>query len=91
LQTCSGDRVAVSGTGLVCGDSRLLTMAHLLSLNCPRCRKQLVYVPLDGLTLHYRCEEHGVWILRPLERAVLEEQCDAPPPLANERPAPTTA
>lgn len=37
-----------------------------LPLNCPHCRKPLVYVPLDGLTLHYRCEQHGAIILRPL-------------------------
>ena len=40
-------------------------MAYL-TLNCPQCRKWLVYVPLDGLTLHYRCAEHGLLILRPL-------------------------
>ena len=38
----------------------------LLQLNCPRCRKPLVHIPLDGLTLHYRCAEHGCVILRPL-------------------------
>lgn len=37
-----------------------------LPLSCPQCEKPLVYVPLDGLTLHYRCVEHGVIILRPL-------------------------
>lgn len=40
-------------------------MAHL-TLNCPTCRKQLVYVPLDGMTLHYRCENHGLLIFKPL-------------------------
>ena len=37
-----------------------------LTLNCPQCRKQLTYVPLDGLTLYYRCAEHGALILKPL-------------------------
>jgi hypothetical protein len=40
-------------------------MTHL-PLSCPQCEKPLVYVPLDGLTLHYRCAEHGAIILRPL-------------------------
>ena len=40
-------------------------MAHL-KLNCPQCRKQLVQVPLNGLTLYYRCCEHGAFVLRPL-------------------------
>jgi len=40
-------------------------MTHL-PLSCPQCEKPLVYVPLDGLTLHYRCVDHGVFILRPL-------------------------
>jgi hypothetical protein len=40
-------------------------MTHL-PLSCPQCEKPLVYVPLDGLTLHYRCVDHGVIILRPL-------------------------
>lgn len=35
-------------------------------LNCPHCDALLVYVPLDGLTLHYRCADHGAVILRPL-------------------------
>jgi hypothetical protein len=37
-----------------------------LPLSCPTCAKPLVYVPLDGLTLHYRCVNHGVIILQPL-------------------------
>ena len=37
-----------------------------LPLSCPQCEKPLVYVPLDGLTLHYRCVHHGLVILRPL-------------------------
>ena len=37
-----------------------------LPLNCPHCHAPLAYVPLDGLTLHYRCAEHGDVILRPL-------------------------
>ena len=37
-----------------------------LTLNCPECRKRLVYVPLDGLTLYYRCSDHGAVILKPL-------------------------
>jgi hypothetical protein len=36
------------------------------TLNCPTCRKRLIYVPLDGLTLHYRCDEHGLLIFKPL-------------------------
>lgn len=48
-------------------------MAHL-TLNCPTCRKQLVYVPLDGLTLHYRCAEHGLLIIRPLNQLRYDEQ-----------------
>lgn len=40
-------------------------MAHL-TLNCPACRRQLVYVALDGLTLQYRCAEHGLILMRPL-------------------------
>jgi hypothetical protein len=40
-------------------------MTHL-PLSCPQCEKPLVYVPLDGLTLHYRCVDHGLVILRPL-------------------------
>lgn len=35
-------------------------------LNCPRCSKQLVHVPLDSLTLYYQCPEHGAVILQPL-------------------------
>ena len=54
-------------------------MAHL-TLNCPRCRKQLVYVPLDGLTLHYRCTEHGAVILRPLVLLESEEMLASAPP-----------
>jgi hypothetical protein len=49
-------------------------MAHL-TLNCPQCRKQLVYVPLDGLTLHYRCHEHGSLILRPLMVISSADEC----------------
>lgn len=40
-------------------------MAHL-TLNCPTCRKQLVQLPQDGLTLHFRCENHGVLVFTPL-------------------------
>ena len=40
-------------------------MTHL-PLSCPQCGKPLVYIPSDGLTLHYRCVEHGAIILRPL-------------------------
>ena len=43
-------------------------------LNCPRCRKRLVHVPHEGLTLHYRCAEHGTIILRPLEE--IDEERD---------------
>ena len=47
-------------------------MPHL-TLNCPRCRKRLVHVPLDGLTLYFRCDEHGTLILRPLVRVDSDE------------------
>ncbi len=60
-------------------------MAKLL-LNCPHCPAPLVYVPLDGLTLHYRCPEHGAIILRPL---VMVEADDASPMVSaqdHERP-----
>jgi hypothetical protein len=57
-------------------------MAHL-TLNCPTCRKQLVYVPLDGLTLHYRCDEHGAVILKPLMLMTSEEQFELPARLAH--------
>lgn len=52
-------------------------MAHL-TLNCPQCRRRLVYVPLDGLTLYYRCEEHGALILRPLQPAPVDEIFEDP-------------
>lgn len=66
-------------------------MTHL-PLSCPQCEKPLAYVPLDGLTLHYRCVDHGSIILRPLvvveldddiNPAAVEHQhqlptCDAP-------------
>jgi hypothetical protein len=48
-------------------------MAHL-TLNCPTCRKRLVYVPLDGLTLHYRCEQHGLLIFKPVVQITSDEQ-----------------
>ena len=38
----------------------------LLTLNCPTCRKRLTYLPRDGLTLHYRCDEHGLLVFTPL-------------------------
>lgn len=44
-----------------------------LTLNCPTCRKWLVYIPVDGLTLHYRCDEHGLWIFTPLLHVVCED------------------
>ena len=52
-------------------------MSHLL-LNCPACRKQLTYVPLDGLTLHYRCAVHGLLILRPLVEVTAVEPTEMP-------------
>ena len=52
----------------------------LLTLNCPQCRKRLVLVPLDGLTLYYLCEEHGALILRPLQPVPLEDSFVAEPP-----------
>ncbi|HUE88807.1 MAG TPA: hypothetical protein VMO26_22245 [Vicinamibacterales bacterium] len=48
-------------------------MTHL-PLSCPRCRKPLVYIPLGGFTLHYRCADHGAIILRPL--VVVESEDD---------------
>jgi hypothetical protein len=48
-------------------------MAHL-TLNCPKCRRQLIHVPLDGLTLHYRCAEHGLVILKPLVETATDER-----------------
>ena len=51
---------------------KAVVMAHL-TLTCPQCRKRRVYVPLDGLTLYYRCEEHGVLLLKPLQPAPVEE------------------
>lgn len=50
-------------------------MAHL-TLNCPRCRKRLTYVPLDGLTLHFRCQDHGLVIFRPLVLVTDEDEFD---------------
>jgi hypothetical protein len=50
-------------------------MAHLM-LNCPRCRKRLTYVPLDGLTLHFRCEEHGLVVFTPLRLVTAGDQFD---------------
>ena len=47
-------------------------------LNCPRCRKQLVQVPLDGLTLFFECAEHGALILRPLVVIDEHEGAEAP-------------
>lgn len=48
-------------------------MTHL-ALNCPTCRKRLTYVPLDGLTLHYRCDQHGLVIFRPLVQLTSDDQ-----------------
>lgn len=48
-------------------------MAHL-TLNCPECRRKLVYVPRDGMTLHYRCDEHGLLIIQPLIEVSYAEQ-----------------
>ena len=52
-------------------------MPHL-SLNCPRCYRQLVYVPLDGFVLHYECPEHGSLILRPLEVVHEDDEVQVP-------------
>ena len=57
-------------------------MTHL-PLSCPQCHKALVYVPLDGFTLHYRCSEHGAFILRPL---VVVESDDVAPAAAQSHP-----
>jgi hypothetical protein len=48
-----------------------------LPLSCPQCKKPLVYVPLDGLTLHYRCVVHGVVIMRPLLVVAPEDELTA--------------
>jgi hypothetical protein len=40
-------------------------MAHQ-KLSCPRCRRWLTYLPFKGLTLHYRCDEHGLLTFKPL-------------------------
>jgi hypothetical protein len=52
-------------------------MTHL-PLSCPQCHKPLIYVPRDGLTLHYRCVDHGAIILRPLVVVGLDDD-NAPP------------
>jgi hypothetical protein len=49
-------------------------MTHL-PLSCPQCEKPLVYIPSDGLALHYRCIAHGAIILRPL--IVVEPEDDS--------------
>lgn len=59
------------------GREAVTEMSHL-SLNCPRCQKQLVYVPLDGFVLHYECPEHGSLILRPLDVMPDEEPAEVP-------------
>jgi hypothetical protein len=51
-------------------------MAHL-TLNCPACRRKLVYVPRDDMTLHYRCDEHGLLTLRPLIEVACGEEAVA--------------
>jgi hypothetical protein len=43
------------------------------TLNCPTCRKWLTWVPLDGLTLQYRCDEHGLWTFTPLVEVAPDE------------------
>ena len=54
-------------------------MQHL-TLSCPTCGKWLVHIPLEGLTLHYRCAEHGVLTFRPLVLLTGDEQsrCGGP-------------
>ena len=59
----------------------------LLTLNCPTCRRQLVNIPLDGLTLHYRCQEHGLLIFRPLMLVSGDEEITSPAPAV---PPPST-
>ena len=50
-------------------------MTHL-PLSCPQCDRPLAYIPSDGLTLYYRCAEHGVISLQPL--IVIEPDEDSP-------------
>ena len=58
----------------------------ILTLNCPTCRKRLTHIPLDGLTLHYRCDDHGLLVLRPLVvvKDVVEDEgwCHVEAPLS---------
>lgn len=61
-------------------------MAHL-TLNCPTCRRPLVYVPLDGLTLHFRCDEHGSLIFKPLMQLTSQDEAIASHPAASTRHA----
>jgi hypothetical protein len=35
-------------------------------LNCRMCGNPLRWEPSNGLTLHYRCAQHGLLTLRPL-------------------------
>ena len=44
-----------------------------LGLNCPRCGRQLDYVPHHGLTLYLCCRDHGPLILRPLVRITADD------------------
>ena len=55
-------------------------MASCFRLNCPRCRKQLVQVQTDGLTLHYECAEHGALLMDPLVIVDQDEGSDVPAP-----------
>jgi hypothetical protein len=59
-------------------------MRHL-TLNCPMCRKWLMPVLLDGLTLEYQCAEHGTWRLTPLVEVAVDDTL----PMSEPRPRPT--
>jgi hypothetical protein len=48
-------------------------MRHL-TLSCPVCGRWLEHIPLDGLTLYYRCAEHGELTFRPLVLLAFGEQ-----------------
>jgi hypothetical protein len=48
-------------------------MMGVFHLNCRRCGSPLIFEPSEGLTLHYRCREHGILVLRPLVEADFDD------------------